>query len=180
MVLTLIKSIEPVLMLGWFLFIVLIIQTACLFQIQEEPLFAYFEEKYFVAEFGRVSLLRWLVDERTKFPLRAVLSFLNELLAHIGLVLVWVVEALEGRVRVNALLSASLARLLVIALTLFRDIEKLIWWPPVIERLVSIHAMVPIVVLEMVVAKLRFVSIQIEKSWLYGFQVVLQLGLGRL
>lgn len=49
-----------------------------------------------------------------------------------------------------------------------------------IEGLVSENAVVPVVILTFVVAKLGFVSVEIEERWLNAFKVVLQLFLGRL
>lgn len=113
------------------------------------------------------------MDESTQLTLRALLALLKELLTQVHLVLVRMVEALEGRVRENAFVRAALARLLVVLLALFGHVEVLVRRTSEVERLVRIDAMVPVVVSHAVPAKLRFVPIQVKEGRLNRLQIVL-------
>ena len=98
-----------------------------------------------------------------------MLFLFYELLANVGLVLIWVVETLKCSVGEETLISAAKACLLIIVLALLRYIEELIWGSTVIERLVSVNTVVPIVVFCSIAAILSFVSVKIEKSRLHTF-----------
>ena len=119
------------------------------------------------------------MDECAELTLWAVLSLLNELLAKISFVLVWMIKSLESSVREDAVVSAPQACFRIVLLAFFRQIKIFIWCPPVVKRFMSIHTVIPVMVLRLVFAILSLVPIKIEQSWFYRLQVVLKL-LGRM
>jgi hypothetical protein len=128
-------------------------------------------EKVHLVACGNVSLLNLQMDECTKLPFLAVLSFLVEMLARISLILLRMIKSLEGCVRVLALIVTTCTSFRVIVFALFRLIVYLIRRSSEIEGLVSIHTMVPIMILGFVCTEGCLVSVNVENGWIYGFQV---------
>jgi len=102
------------------------------------------------------------VHERTQVPLLASLLLSIKFLAWIRLVLVGVIEPLEGCVGQLARIIAATACLLIIVLALFSIVVELIGRPPVIEGLVRIYAMIPVVVFRLVCTERSLIAVHIE------------------
>ena len=119
------------------------------------------------------------MDESAELTLWAVLSLLNELLAKIGFVLIWMIKSFKSSMGEDAVISASQACFRIVFLAFLWQIKIFIWCPPVVKRFMSIHTVVPVMVLRLVFAILGLVPIKVEQSWLYRLQVVLKL-LGRM
>ena len=101
------------------------------------------------------------------------------MLAHVYLVLERVVQPLKSCVAKNALGATSKTSFLIIILTLFGNIEKVIRWSSIIKALVGIHAMVPVVIFALVLTVLSLVAVQVEESRIDCFKVVLKLLVSR-
>lgn len=148
---------------------------SAILEVLEEALLADFEEEDFVADVRRISLLARLVHERAQLALGTVLPLLDELLAHVGFVLVRVIQPLESRMRIDASLRATKPCFLIIFFAFLRNVEYLIRRATEVERLVSIDAVIPVMILQFIVAPLRLVPVKIKQRWLNSLQIVLQL-----
>lgn len=96
------------------------------------------------------------------------------MLALIRLVLMRMIQSLECGVRVLASLNTSFPSLWIVGLALLWDVIELVRLAPVIERLVSVHTVIPVVILRLVRTKLGLVPINVENYWIYRFQVKLE------
>ena len=104
----------------------------------------------------------------------AVLPSSVEMLALIRLVLMGMIQPLECGVRVLASLNTSFPSLWIVGLALLWDVVELVRLAPVIERLVSVHTVIPVVILRLVRTKQGLVSIDVEYYWINRLQVKLE------
>ncbi len=104
----------------------------------------------------------------------AVLPSSVEMLALICLVLMWMIKPLECGVRVLASLNTSFPSLRIVGLALLWDVVKLVRLASVIERLVSIHTVIPVVILRLVRTKLGLVFVDVEYYRINRLQVKLE------
>jgi hypothetical protein len=73
--------------------------------------------------------------------------------------------------RVLALLSAPSSKLLVIVLTFFWNIVKLVRWSSVIEGFVGIDTVIPVMIFRLIGAKRCLISVDVENYRVDCFQV---------
>jgi multisubunit Na+/H+ antiporter MnhF subunit len=76
-------------------------------------------------------------------------------------------------VRKLAALCTTNTCLWVVGLAFLWDVVELVWRSSMIERLVSIDAVVPVVVLRFVRTELCLVPVDVEYDWVNCFEVVL-------
>ena len=105
-----------------------------------------------------ISGLTGTVDESTEFSLCALFLLFSIVLADVGLILERVVQPFKSRMREYAIFRAAQACFLIVVFALFWQVEHVIGGPPVVETFVSIHTVIPVMVLTIVLAKLCLVS----------------------